>query len=256
MKPVNIQQVLEWNERREGLYAREQQWSGEKWAYGLLSADPSLQQGNKDLGGFYARMQNSNIAKFTDAEANINAGNFEAAATQIQGIQPANVQEENLVQVYGILLRLAQHPEGITNADKSTLWNIANQCEHTGGEAVVKARTLNNRLYNQAMVYANTCEPNNVPVQQDRTVTEAGILFNIYPNPGNGELTVDYDGLNGQDATLSIYDVSGSLLHSTTLPANARRVQLHAKDLANGVYMYKVTTGEAVLKSGKIVILK
>lgn len=256
MQPAHIQQVLQLNERSEGLYAREQQWAGEKWAYGLIYADPSWSRDNSDLQAFYARMQNSNIARFTEAEQSINSGKFESAASAIQAIQPSNLQEDNLKQVYLIMLGMREHSERVTDADKLALWNIASQCEHTGGEAVVKARTLNNRLHNQAMVYADACLPNNNTLRQDNTATEAGILFNIYPNPGNGEVTVDYDGLNGQDATLNIYDVNGGLLHSTTLPASSKRIQLHAKDLANGVYMYKVASNTVTLKTGKIIILK
>ena len=67
-------------------------------------------------------------------------------------------------------------------------------------------------------------------------------------------MTLTYKAAN--DATLSIYDVSGRVLYKHSLSKEQSSLQLQA-NLAEGIYIYSIMDeAGAVLKTGKLVIIQ
>jgi len=66
-------------------------------------------------------------------------------------------------------------------------------------------------------------------------------------------MTLTYKAAN--DATISIYDVSGRVLYKHALSKEQSALQLQA-NLAEGIYIYSVLDDAgSVLKTGKLVII-
>jgi type IX secretion system substrate protein len=78
--------------------------------------------------------------------------------------------------------------------------------------------------------------------------------INLYPNPNNGNMMVDYTITN--DATMEIVDVTGNIIGQYTLSALNKNIEIHNNNLANGVYLYRITNANGILQTGRVVIMK
>lgn len=81
-----------------------------------------------------------------------------------------------------------------------------------------------------------------------------------YPNPFNREVVIDLSNLELPDVTvgLTIYDLMGSKVFDGEYVLTACRQRIHwrpEKNIASGVYFYKLETG-AVVSTGKMTFLK
>lgn len=78
--------------------------------------------------------------------------------------------------------------------------------------------------------------------------TANNIALNAYPNPFEGNVTVDYNLQEGSDVTISICDISGKVLSSESFsktPGNHAYV-FDGAALSGGMYFVKVATGKSV----------
>ncbi len=57
-------------------------------------------------------------------------------------------------------------------------------------------------------------------------------------------------------AVLEIYDINGILVDSYNLSSSAHKLEMRNEGLSEGIYLYKIIENNAILKSGKIVIIK
>ena len=71
----------------------------------------------------------------------------------------------------------------------------------------------------------------------------------IYPNPADGEITVD--GFGSGVSSLGIYDVFGKLVFYSALD---RKPQTVNPKLAGGMYFYKIINADEIISTGKLVI--
>ncbi|GAA4469926.1 hypothetical protein GCM10023093_30210 [Nemorincola caseinilytica] len=82
--------------------------------------------------------------------------------------------------------------------------------------------------------------------------TQDGV--SIYPNPASGMVNIDCAALRG-DAQLSIADVTGHTLITTSRQLDGTALQMDVSTLANGIYILNVTSGSAHI-SRKLVIAR
>jgi hypothetical protein len=77
--------------------------------------------------------------------------------------------------------------------------------------------------------------------------------INLYPNPNNGTMTLEYNIT--KDAYLEISNTNGTLVGKYTLSSSGNKLDVKNDNLGSGVYLYRVVN-DAVLKTGRIVIIK
>ena len=78
--------------------------------------------------------------------------------------------------------------------------------------------------------------------------------LNIYPNPNNGLMQLDYNIKS--DANLEISDLDGRLVGTYFLPVAGTHAEVKNNELYNGVYIYRVTSNGVVIKIGKIIVMQ
>ena len=68
--------------------------------------------------------------------------------------------------------------------------------------------------------------------------------FSVYPNPVEGELTIDFDVANSQKTDLVITDISGKRIAQHSLFANEghNKAYISTSDLRSGVYLITIVT--------------
>ncbi|MBL7889219.1 MAG: T9SS type A sorting domain-containing protein [Bacteroidia bacterium] len=82
------------------------------------------------------------------------------------------------------------------------------------------------------------------------------LAVQVYPNPAEDQLNVQFSQVLLADALFSIYDLTGKLVFSTQLKAGTDKSEIIGFDLSNGMYIYKVDSGGEILHQGKLSIIK
>jgi hypothetical protein len=76
--------------------------------------------------------------------------------------------------------------------------------------------------------------------------------FRIYPNPASESINIVYDVQ--QHALFELFDLWGRKVTATTLYSYHKNRVVHVNELPPGLYSYSITSLQAQLQSGKIVI--
>ena len=78
-------------------------------------------------------------------------------------------------------------------------------------------------------------------------------VFTMYPNPAKDVVTLQYD-LAINNATVSIFDVTGRLIQNVALNSVSGSNELNVSAYPAGVYLVLVKQGAAVVSSSKLVV--
>ena len=76
-------------------------------------------------------------------------------------------------------------------------------------------------------------------------------VFNIFPNPASGFITLNIKNINIADLTLNIYNVVGELICSEAIKQNQQ--QINVADLSNGMYIVEVKSSEGSEKQELVI---
>lgn len=77
---------------------------------------------------------------------------------------------------------------------------------------------------------------------------------NLYPNPSNGNFSVELADELTESGLINIYDMSGKLLLSQEIQPYARKQKLENLTLPNGTYLLQVFSRNEIISSKKVVI--
>lgn len=76
--------------------------------------------------------------------------------------------------------------------------------------------------------------------------SEIPVISNIYPNPGNGPVTINYFLSNGKQGKLQAYNAFGEVVYEQQLARYTYMQQLDLNKLPQGVYLFKLQSGNKV----------
>lgn len=120
---------------------------------------------------------------------------------------------------------------------------IEPQCDPPSGNA---------RYTNSNTVKAdeNTAETSRIK----DTISET--VFNVYPNPNDGNFQIDYLLPENEKGILKIYDMFGKNIMNYSLSEGKNSIHINATSLKQGIYFYRATAGSKVIAADKIVVIK
>jgi mannan endo-1,4-beta-mannosidase len=75
----------------------------------------------------------------------------------------------------------------------------------------------------------------------------------VYPNPSTGIFTVTFNNAINQNGTIDIIDVTGKSVKIIVLKPNAVSAQVDLQNLANGVYIARIATGNGIIAIKKLI---
>ncbi|MGZ3862718.1 MAG: T9SS type A sorting domain-containing protein, partial [Bacteroidia bacterium] len=201
-----------------------------------------------------------NAKGFALVDGAMTSGDYSTAQNLLNAITTKNAVENNWKTVDGILIAQGlNNNDSLNTNDISSLTSVAQQCPMSGGSIVWKARALINKYYMTVINYSGDCPDlsgNNGERKSNGISSHviANPTFNLYPNPNNGNLFLDY--IIGKDANLEIVDINGNLVGTYNLPTTRTRVEVRNENLQNGVYLYRIISNNNMIKFGKIVVMK
>jgi len=143
------------------------------------------------------------------------------------------------------------------------LETIANKCPYTDGIGVYQARTLLDYYTGRVTIYNDencSSRPTHKAIKKNDTTKTSDLISNvsanIYPNPNNGNFTLTYNLGNQTSGIIEIYNQIGMKVAEYLLTSSTGSMQVNAPNLSQGLYIYKLYTGNEVIKIGKIIIMK
>jgi len=80
--------------------------------------------------------------------------------------------------------------------------------------------------------------------------------FNFYPDPVKDIANIDYDVKTGANLILSIFGIMGNKLMEIKLDNNTQHYSFSTQQLKQGVYFYRITSGNNLISNNKFIIVK
>ncbi len=83
-----------------------------------------------------------------------------------------------------------------------------------------------------------------------------GLGLSVYPNPANRIVTVEFSANVNERVEISIIDMLGKTVNQTSANGNNGSVDFNVNELANGIYLIKVSNTEGTVEVQKLMISK
>lgn len=240
-------------------------WISREGLYRTILDDSIIAIGDTLLTNFKDSASQANLGKLaTGLEVNSlgtmnstsDITNAYAATTTL--IPDGNV-EQNYQAVESILLGHLQNGSGLTPQEIVTLRDIAQLCPFTDGNAVYIARGLLAPI--DSIEYKGPCEEFVDEESGARMMSSVAAenslgAFELYPNPTNGTVIVNYQLAETESGQLKVYTMTGSLVTSIDLENTQQSKTVTLPQLDAGVYLYKVTVNGELKLIERLIIIK
>ena len=122
-----------------------------------------------------------------------------------------------------------------------------------GGDAVYTARGL---LFidveDDIDMSDRRAEHNNISNSKEILPTD----FVLYPNPNNGNFTLDYHITDSDIGLLLIYDLAGRLISSCPFNSTETSIKIDGTQLSAGSYLYEIKINDRKIRMNKLIIVK
>ncbi len=83
------------------------------------------------------------------------------------------------------------------------------------------------------------------PVGIENPVSD--LKFDLYPNPANDILNLDFDAAQLNDYSVSISNLQGQIIYQASFGKSVSKNQIDVSKLANGIYMININDGASVV---------
>ena len=161
--------------------------------------------------------------------------------------------EKNEKAVNLIYLETLINKGDLTEKQKETLAEIANQCPLEGGDAVYRARAIlgHSRSYDDVALCQPKTEATNQPL-----IVEQYSKFHVAPNPANDYLNIHTGEALNIESMIYIYNAFGMLVGKETLPAQTSSLSMSTSTLPAGTYYLTVVADGQRVQASNFVIAR
>ena len=252
---VQLQQMVQ-DTTTFSLYNQSTHWMRKNYVFRTLQQDPSLMQQNSVLQNFYSTTQTAPIGSFTAVDTNITTQQFSTASSINTSVSTSSLIEQNQQQLNAINLQLLMNPAyQFTMQDSIDLAGIANQCPLDGGNAVIQARNLMMLIADAYLSFGDPCS-NPSRIRESENSLDGNSKFKLYPNPNNGNMTLEYDLPENTGGEMILYDITGQIMCKNILAPDNNAINISCRDLSEGAYFCCVKVNGVINYTQKVIIIK
>jgi hypothetical protein len=241
------------------VFADEMMYQNKQLVYKLVKLDSINPANGSVLDNFYDVNQNTAIDKLTDVQLAIANNDVSSASAANSAASVTNQVEAKHQRANELTLKYMNNRYyAFTANERTDLVNMANECL-VKGAYVAQSRNILDIISNQALTYDDNCDVEANASRKAKPETSTIVTktsFNLFPNPNNGSMQLDYDLGGYSNATMKLYDVTGKLITSYKLQNNKGTILINEQDLNNGIYFYHILVNDKSIKNDKIVIIK
>jgi hypothetical protein len=221
-----------------------------KYVFDLM--DHGYTTTHSGLNAFYNQQSDSTLGVFGEVDSLLLNGSYNTAQQQNGNSASSTLIEQNQQLINDALIKQASGNANFSAGELADLTQLANQCPLIYGTSVYQARALLCALSKDQMVFNENCEVDS----KSRKAGSKGLeeeQISLYPNPNQGAMMLRYNIRN--NASLTVYDISGRIMYQSALDKERTSLQIHA-NLAEGIYIYSIVNENGrVLKTDKLVII-
>ncbi len=244
-------------------------WMSQYELWRTLMWDTVLIDSSAAIAQFAAMAQNSRYAYLTNLETQVADGNVDSAMAllaldidsmantdtdAVTGVRMADsITTDNIVVNYQDFYRLYIKFTGLTLTveDSAAILALAQLCPHKDGMVVYQARALYSYIYNDLTMFNDdSCMAEDStyraewkqPRQGSITAQDIGGQgYQLYPNPNDGNITLQQLISDTGIVRVEIYDVVGRRVYGNKLQFSGKIAKLHVGDIVPGMYLLQLT---------------
>jgi len=166
----------------------------------------------------------------------------QAALPAINALPEADVLQSNLKAVWRIYLEMCA--DGVSQLDEAQfdeISDIAHQCPHTGGRAVLAARSLYRTKIAKHFDDDALCLPSGL---RHGTTLQQGLSshLSVRPNPASNQISLIFQSSTAGTYRVQISDLAGRFVLDTETSSDGTVLDLNVSSLKNGLYVCHVST--------------
>jgi hypothetical protein len=87
------------------------------------------------------------------------------------------------------------------------------------------------------------------------TVSNEKISFNLYPNPNNGRMILEYE-MWEDETNFQLFDISGKVISTIGLQKGNHTITIEENSINNGVYLFNIRSNTDNLFNGRVIVIK
>lgn len=239
-------------------------WLSKQGLFHNIKSDSIDVSGDAILQTFVNQAAIENVGKLSEINKTLvdvskyNTTDMLIAQSLSSSIVPNNDIEANQKLIADIIVNNFLAGVDYSASQLSDLRILANKCPFTDGIGVYQARVLLSPIDSIATEYANSCETgeNRSSFLNSESVEEGNTALMVYPNPASDQLTINYQLTELDIAVFEIYNVVGEKVLSQTLNTSEGEQKLSLSSLNSGVYFYKYSINDRIVRKDKLVIVK
>lgn len=191
------------------------------------------------------------------AMAYLNNRDFSAASSAVSAMPTGRSEIKTLLNT---LIGIYQEEEGVysINTHTATLAQLEEYADTDGMEGQGIAQAL--LKFVRSNVYE---EPRPLPEEggervarfdpaSEQGVIVEGVSVKLYPNPNQGDLTLNYSSENGERVKVEVRDLLGKQIY-TNFIENGTSTAIHLGDVTNGVYILRLEGQKGTIYRRKVI---
>jgi hypothetical protein len=220
-----------------------------------LLSDPVFQHFNDSISN---ASMGQILAIDTTAASASSSVDYSGLLNNLNAITPASNIEANM-QISGTAFLNYKLNHTLSPSQLATLRTLANKCPDWDGVGVYEARAILSRFDPPGTEYSDSCntrDEHSVHRKTKTTQTVSQPAFSLYPNPNNGNFTLEYDLGEGILGRVVLYNTIGEQVGEYQLNGSAGKLSIYNPELSNGVYIWKLYSNAQIIKFGKVIVIK
>jgi hypothetical protein len=174
-------------------------------------------------------------------------------------------QSENFRSINGIYLStVAIGIDTFTSTQLDTINSLSSQCPYEAGDAVYIARSLrslkdNNTYFDDLELCDYSVMAKKERVNRQKAEVRDSItaeFAKVFPNPTSGQIQLVFNAETEGRVQFEIVSLMGNVVLERTLEEGKHAAVLNGQGLSNGIYYWRLTDKNRVIKTGRISIIK
>lgn len=135
------------------------------------------------------------------------------------------------------------------------IWDSENLSTPGSGAIVVFVQqdTITSKAVYQSKIIMNPPQPDLVTGIGETSTNLDKIV--VYPNPVDGEITIQLPSAAIENTPIKLLDQVGKLIHNTAIPAGQISKTISTQDLGGGVYLLQIESGKGLLIRKKVMVV-
>ncbi len=167
-------------------------------------------------------------------------GQVKSLQQQLASLSVETDVQQNLKDYYHIYLQSVVLKQQLTAEQHTELLALAEQCPNVSGNAVLKARALCHKFASNWQWDWEECRQEGWKAKLALPHIDEGAKkmeqVRLFPNPANGQFTLNLDEAMSSDGQILVYTVNGKTVHHQILTEGMTQANVDVSHLPNGIY--------------------